>query len=243
MTTSGDIIYGGASGTPTRLGVGSNGQVLTLAAGVPSWATPAGGSQAGMASAAATLNDFPFYTGTGGYTTATLNSATRVHFNLVYLDSALTFTDIVIAVRTGSAATSVDIGIYNFLGAGKPGTCVASANLSTASAGRVAVTLGSPVTINPGLYYVAMHGSVSPTLAVYSQASASVLGQIAGLAISDAMTQIAAGTTTLSAVLFNDSSLPGGSYTRGMDMTGLNMTSANIVGYNTNVPVVALKKQ
>jgi Protein of unknown function (DUF2793). len=243
MTTAGDIIYGGASGTPTRLGVGSNGQVLTLAAGVPSWATPAGGSQAGMASAAATLNDFPFYTGTGGYTTATLNSATRVHFNLVYLDSALTFTDIVIAVRTGSAATTVDIGIYNFLGAGKPGTCVASANLSTASAGRVAVTLGAPVTINPGLYYVAMHGSVSPTLAVYSQASASVLGQIAGLAISDAMTQIAAGTTTLSAVLFNDSSLPGGSYTRGMDMTGLNMTSANIVGYNTTIPVVALKKQ
>jgi len=243
MTTAGDLIVGGASGTPARLGVGSTGQVLTVSGGTAAWATPAGGSQAGMASAAASTNDFPFYTGTGGYTTATLNSATRVHFNLVYLDSALTFTDIVIAVRTGSAATTVDVGIYNFLGAGKPGTCVASANLSTASAGRVAVTLGAPVTINPGLYYVATHGSVSPTLAVYSQASASVLGQIAGLAISDAMTQIAAGTTTLSAVLFNDSALPGGSYTRGMDLTGLNMTSANIVGYNTNVPIVALKKQ
>lgn len=243
MTTSGDIIYGGASGTPTRLAAGSNGQVLTLAAGVPSWATPAGGSQAGMASATATLQDFPFYTGVGGYTSATLNSATRVHFNLVYLDSALTFTDIVIAVRTGSAATSVDIGIYSFLGAGKPGTCLASANLSTAAAGRVAVTLGAPVALTPGLYYVAMHGSVSPSLAMYSQASASVPGQIAGLSISDAMTPIAAGTTTLSAVLFNDASLPGGSYSLGMDMTGLNMSSANIVGYNTVIPVVALKKQ
>jgi hypothetical protein len=39
MTTSGDIIYGGTSGTGTRLGVGTNGQVLTLASGVPSWAT------------------------------------------------------------------------------------------------------------------------------------------------------------------------------------------------------------
>ncbi len=38
MTTSGDIIYGGASGTGTRLAKGSNGDVLTLAAGVPSWA-------------------------------------------------------------------------------------------------------------------------------------------------------------------------------------------------------------
>jgi hypothetical protein len=44
MTTSGDIIYGGTSGTGTRLGKGSDGQVLTLASGVPSWATPSGGA-------------------------------------------------------------------------------------------------------------------------------------------------------------------------------------------------------
>lgn len=38
MTTSGDIIYGGASGTGTRLAKGTDGQVLTLASGLPSWA-------------------------------------------------------------------------------------------------------------------------------------------------------------------------------------------------------------
>lgn len=38
MSASGDIIYGGASGTGTRLAKGSDGQVLTLASGVPSWA-------------------------------------------------------------------------------------------------------------------------------------------------------------------------------------------------------------
>jgi hypothetical protein len=38
MTTSGDIIYGGASGTGTRLAKGTDGQVLTLASGIPSWA-------------------------------------------------------------------------------------------------------------------------------------------------------------------------------------------------------------
>ena len=42
MTASGDIIYGGASGTGTRLAKGTDGQVLTLASGVPSWASPAG---------------------------------------------------------------------------------------------------------------------------------------------------------------------------------------------------------
>ena len=38
MTTAGDIIYGGASGIPTRLGVSTNGYVLTLVSGNPAWA-------------------------------------------------------------------------------------------------------------------------------------------------------------------------------------------------------------
>lgn len=243
MTTNGDIIYGGASGTPTRLAAGSNGQVLTLAGGVPSWAA-AGGSQSGIASAAATLDDVPFYTGVGGFSSSGLNSTTRVHVNLVRLDSALTFTDIVIAVRTGTAATTIDVGIYNFLGAGKPGTCLASAQFSSAASGRIAVTLGAPVSLTPGLYYVVVHGSsASPTIVMQQQASAAVTGELAGLTISDAMVQLAAGTTTLAQVLFNDSSLPGGAYTRGMDLTGMTMSSGTIVGYNTWVPVVALKKQ
>ena len=40
LTTTGDIIYRNAT-VPTRLGIGSTGQVLTVASGVPSWATPA----------------------------------------------------------------------------------------------------------------------------------------------------------------------------------------------------------
>lgn len=39
MSASGDVIYGGASGTGTRLPKGSDGQVLTLASGLPSWQT------------------------------------------------------------------------------------------------------------------------------------------------------------------------------------------------------------
>lgn len=41
MTTTGDTIYSSSGSTPARLGIGSSGQVLTVAAGVPSWATPA----------------------------------------------------------------------------------------------------------------------------------------------------------------------------------------------------------
>jgi hypothetical protein len=43
MTTTGDTIYSSSGSTPARLGIGSTGQVLTVASGVPSWATPAGG--------------------------------------------------------------------------------------------------------------------------------------------------------------------------------------------------------
>jgi hypothetical protein len=44
MSASGDIIYGDTSGTGTRLAKGSDGQVLTLASGVPTWAAASGGS-------------------------------------------------------------------------------------------------------------------------------------------------------------------------------------------------------
>lgn len=39
LTTNGDLIYR-AAGAPSRLGIGSAGQVLTVSAGLPSWATP-----------------------------------------------------------------------------------------------------------------------------------------------------------------------------------------------------------
>jgi len=46
VTTNGDLIYGTGSGAVTRLGIGSSAQVLTVAGGVPSWATPAAGGTA-----------------------------------------------------------------------------------------------------------------------------------------------------------------------------------------------------
>ncbi|MEG7359918.1 DUF2793 domain-containing protein [Pseudomonas citronellolis] len=42
MTTAGDLIVGGASGAPTRLAKGADGQILTMVSGAEAWATPAG---------------------------------------------------------------------------------------------------------------------------------------------------------------------------------------------------------
>jgi hypothetical protein len=44
ITTNGDLIYGTGSGTFTRRGIGSTGQVLTVTGGVPAWETPTGSS-------------------------------------------------------------------------------------------------------------------------------------------------------------------------------------------------------
>jgi hypothetical protein len=44
MTTTGDTIYSSSGTTPARLGIGTTGQVLTVAAGLPSWSTPASSS-------------------------------------------------------------------------------------------------------------------------------------------------------------------------------------------------------
>jgi hypothetical protein len=46
MTTTGDTIYSSSGSTPARLGIGSTGNVLTVAGGVPTWAAPAGGGSA-----------------------------------------------------------------------------------------------------------------------------------------------------------------------------------------------------
>ena len=56
-TTLGDVAYSSATAnTNTRLGIGSTGQVLTVAGGVPTWATPASGSTFVGANATKTAN-------------------------------------------------------------------------------------------------------------------------------------------------------------------------------------------
>jgi hypothetical protein len=44
LTTTGDIYYASGANTPARLAIGSTGNVLTVAGGIPSWATPGGGA-------------------------------------------------------------------------------------------------------------------------------------------------------------------------------------------------------
>jgi hypothetical protein len=71
-TTLGDLAYSSATAnTNTRLGIGSTGQVLTVAGGVPSWASPGGAS--GPA--------FRAFRNTSTQTISSSNTWTKVQFN------------------------------------------------------------------------------------------------------------------------------------------------------------------
>ena len=73
-TTTGDIAYRSAtSNTNTRLAIGSAGQVLTVAAGVPSWATPTTGDIEGVTAGTGISGG-----GTSGTVTITNSMATAI---------------------------------------------------------------------------------------------------------------------------------------------------------------------
>ena len=77
MTTTGDMIYSSSGSTPARLGIGTSGQVVGIAAGVPAWVTPVAGGMTELA------------TGSLSGTTTTISSISGAYKNLVIrLDSA-----------------------------------------------------------------------------------------------------------------------------------------------------------
>ena len=128
MTTSGDIIYGSNSGTATRLAKGTDGQVLTLASGIPSWST---------LSAVTTLGTFTTTTtyangGTISGSTLTLGAADGTNPGLV---------STVAQTIAGSKTFSSDI-ITNEVRVGKG----VAGNTSNTVLGKSALTATSTVT-------------------------------------------------------------------------------------------------
>ena len=77
ITTAGDLIKGTGSGTFDRLGIGSTGQVLTVAAGAPSWATPA------TAASGLTLINVQTFSASSGINVDNVFTSTYTNYRLV----------------------------------------------------------------------------------------------------------------------------------------------------------------
>jgi hypothetical protein len=83
LTTAGDLLYGTGSGAIQRRAIGTTGQVLTVASGVPTWSTPAAGGggkvlqvvQATYATSTSTNSTSFTDTGLSGTITPTLSTS------------------------------------------------------------------------------------------------------------------------------------------------------------------------
>ena len=96
MTTTGDIIYEASPTTAARLPIGSTGQVLTVAGGIPSWSTPSGSApiswqsvQAANFTAVAGAG-YPINT-TSGAITVTLPASPAAGATITFVDYAGTW--------------------------------------------------------------------------------------------------------------------------------------------------------
>lgn len=104
MTTTGDTIYSSSGSTPARLGIGSTGQVLTVAGGVPTWASPAGGSGLTLITPTSTANSGGSVSASGG--SITFTGVTSVSLNGVFTS---TYTNYLLIVDSiiGSALNDI----------------------------------------------------------------------------------------------------------------------------------------
>jgi hypothetical protein len=150
MTTAGDIIYGGTSGTGTRLGIGTNGQVLTLASGVPSWASPTGvttmaaiGSVPnanGASISTTTLTLQPADASNGGVVT----TAAQTFAGAKTFSSDVTVNGITIGRGTGQLASNTAVGssALSAITSGTGNTAIGVNALKSATVGVDNVALG-----------------------------------------------------------------------------------------------------
>ena len=110
LTTTGDMVYSSSGTTAARLAIGSSAQVLTVAGGIPSWATPsAGGAYTSLASGSIT-NGLSLTSISGSYTDLYLQ-----------INNACPTSNDQIGIRINNNSTSADyVGIImrNITGTG-----------------------------------------------------------------------------------------------------------------------------
>jgi hypothetical protein len=156
-TTLGDIEYRSATAnTNTRLGIGTNGNVLTVSAGgVPVWSAPAGGA-----------DPFLNYKLTGSHITTSWTGARvginpvqgTTYYHPIYL-SGFAFDRIVGRTQSSFSGTAtLRLGIYNVDATTKlPSTVFLDAGTASVSTSNTDVSITISSTPPAGYYYIAFN--------------------------------------------------------------------------------------
>lgn len=221
------------------------GVTVTDVSGVATVTIPGGGGGGG-GSLYDTLasGDFimlPKFRGAAWAAATSFASGSTVYFP-VFIEGEITIDGLAVVIDTVHAANTMDLSLYNIVGSGKPGTPVAYGQISTASAGiAVASITPSSVTIPPGIY-MGVIKTLSSTVTIGAETTGTTGGgeRATLYGISDGYARLS-GTAEGSNFFVPDSNLPGGSYTLGMDMTGLNITSSVVTVSGSNRFLLARK--
>lgn len=137
MTTVGDIIYEGTGPAAARLGIGTEGQVLSVASGIPAWATVSSSpttAQVLSATAGANANDVGTYAFLGRSDSAAI--ATMV-FGTNYAGSLFVPGGFVLSGNTGWNAGGTAAANGGFGGSALSGTWKAMGQFNNSTNGRV----------------------------------------------------------------------------------------------------------
>ena len=147
-SATGDTIYASSANTPARLGIGTTGQVLTVAGGVPTWATPVSGST--FATDIIVNNNVKVGKGNSSLTTNTVMGVTAGN-----------------AITTGDLATLIGYNAGKAITTGFSNTAIGAYTLETGTTGVLNSTAvgatalqGSNAEGNTGIGYAA-GGSIS----------------------------------------------------------------------------------
>jgi hypothetical protein len=182
-TTLGDVAYSSATAnTNTRLGIGSTGQVLTVAAGVPSWATP---------SNALTLISTTSFTNQATQAFDGVFSSTYKSY-IVYCQSIFGSANNSLRMQLRIAGpTTVSAGYHNGWVSGQPGGTVTSVGNSNAAFAQVSADYGATAAfgISGQFNFLGCSGtSAVPTVTYQTSNGYSVISTNGGFAVGGADT-------------------------------------------------------
>lgn len=133
---TGDTYYRNSSGYLTRLAAGTNGHVLTLAAGIPSWAAPSGGGALSALTAATGSNTINNAANAQEWQWNTLGAGTGLLLSSSSTAAASNTNTLFRANQTGANATSTQTTYGGYFSNTKTGTSSTNIGLySTATGG------------------------------------------------------------------------------------------------------------
>jgi hypothetical protein len=186
LTTTGDTIYASGASTPARLGIGSTGQVLTVAGGVPTWATAAAGDKSKI-----WMKDSTYYI--KNFATGTSQAAgvlQTTYYIPIYLPNYALDR---ISIRNSSNPCNITyrLGIYNAdLTTGRPSTVYLDAGTVVVTTANTNFEITISTTPPAGYYFLAVNaqtvtsGSIEivtqtgTILGNYGQTSSSLTGAL-----------------------------------------------------------------